>query len=273
MKVAVTVVSAESVSLHVPVPLHPPPDQPAKPDPATADAVSVTAVPPLKLAEHWLLVALQSMPEGRLVTWPVRVPPSETVSPYVCVKVAVTLTAEFKVRTQDPVPLHSPPLQPSNTDPAAGVAVRVTVVPPANDAAHSLLLALQLMPAGLLVTWPPPLPFSITVRVSVVKVAVMLVSAVKTTTQVPVPVHSPPLHPAKLDLAAGKAARVTGVAAANIAAHSLLLALQLMPVGLLVTWPLPVPASATLKVVAGTVILNVMGPDIVAPYASRMKSP
>ena len=43
--VAVTVVAAVTVTLHDPVPVHPPPLQPPKVEPAAGVAVSVTAVP------------------------------------------------------------------------------------------------------------------------------------------------------------------------------------------------------------------------------------
>src|SRR3989441_6267788 len=49
-KVAVIVVAAETVTTQVPVPVQPPPLQPLKADPAAGAAVSVTAVPPGKLA-------------------------------------------------------------------------------------------------------------------------------------------------------------------------------------------------------------------------------
>jgi hypothetical protein len=42
---AITVVAAVIVTEHGPVPLHPPPDQPANVEPVPADAVSVTMVP------------------------------------------------------------------------------------------------------------------------------------------------------------------------------------------------------------------------------------
>jgi hypothetical protein len=45
LKVAVIDLSAVIVTVHVPVPLHPPPDQPANNDPDAGDAVSVTAAP------------------------------------------------------------------------------------------------------------------------------------------------------------------------------------------------------------------------------------
>ena len=66
-KLAVTVVAAFSVIAHVPVPLHPPPLQPVKVEPAAALAVRVTGVPLAKLAEQ---VAPQSIPAGLLVAVP-----------------------------------------------------------------------------------------------------------------------------------------------------------------------------------------------------------
>src|SRR5260221_11528411 len=52
LKVAVTVVAAFIVTLHVPVPEHPPPLQPLNVDPPAAPAVSVTTVPLTSDAEH-----------------------------------------------------------------------------------------------------------------------------------------------------------------------------------------------------------------------------
>src|SRR5207247_7159890 len=67
VKVAVTVVAAESVTTHVPAPEQLPPLQPVKVEPAAGVAVSVTAVPLVKLAEQ---VAPQVIPAGALVTVP-----------------------------------------------------------------------------------------------------------------------------------------------------------------------------------------------------------
>src|SRR2546428_8534928 len=50
LKVAVTVVAAETVTTQVPVPVQPPPLQPLKVEPAAGAAVSVTAVPLAELA-------------------------------------------------------------------------------------------------------------------------------------------------------------------------------------------------------------------------------
>ncbi len=87
MKVAVTVVAAETVTTHDPVPEHPPPLQPVKVEPAAGAAVSVTAVPLVKLAEQ---VAPQVIPAGLLVTVPV--PALETVRAKVGVKVTVKMS-------------------------------------------------------------------------------------------------------------------------------------------------------------------------------------
>ena len=69
----------------------------------------------------------QSMPEGVLVTVPTPVPAVVTVRTKLGVNVAVTTVAAVRVTVQGPVPVQAPPLQPVKTDPAAGVAVRVTV--------------------------------------------------------------------------------------------------------------------------------------------------
>src|SRR3989454_12044591 len=51
LKVAVTVVAAETVTTHDPVPEHPPPLQPVKVEPEAGAAVSGTAGPPPERAE------------------------------------------------------------------------------------------------------------------------------------------------------------------------------------------------------------------------------
>ena len=45
VKVGVTVVASLRLTTHVPVPVHPPPDQPVKLDPVAAAAVRVMVVP------------------------------------------------------------------------------------------------------------------------------------------------------------------------------------------------------------------------------------
>src|SRR5438552_1416454 len=241
-KVAVTVVAALRVTVQVPVPEHPPPLQPLKVEPAAGLAVSVTAVPLVKLAEQ---VAPQVIPAGELVTVPLPVPALLTVSAKLgSLKVAVTVVAVETVTTQVPVPEHPPPLQPLKVEPAAGLAVSVTAVPLAKLAEQ---VAPQVMPAGELVTVPLPVPAGVTVRVKVcgVKVAVTVVAAETVTTQVPVPEQPPPLQPVKVEPAAGVAVSVTAVPLEKLAEQ---VAPQVIPAGALVTVPLPVPALLTVSV-------------------------
>ena len=109
------------------------------------------------------------------------------------------------------VPLVQPdPLQPAKVDPAAGVAVKVTAVPLLYVPEQVLP---QLMPAGLLVTVPLPVPAFVIERVKVcgacgLKVAVQVLLAFIVTEPVVQPV---PLQPAKVEPVAGVAVKVTEV--------------------------------------------------------------
>ena len=78
--------------------------------------------------------------------------------------VAVTVVDAEIVTVQVPVPEQPPPLQPVKVEPTAGAAVSVTSVPLVKLAAQ---VAPQVMPAGLLVTVPAPVPALETVRVKV----------------------------------------------------------------------------------------------------------
>ena len=73
------------------------------------------------------------------------------------------------------MPLHPPPLQPTNVDPLATAALKVTDVPLVKSPLQSLP---QLIPAGALVTVPAPVPVFETVRVAMpgggVNVAVLV---------------------------------------------------------------------------------------------------
>jgi len=60
---------------------------------------------------------------------------------------------------------------------------------------------------------------------------------------VPVPVHAP-VHPAKIELVPGLAVSVTDVPLANVALH---VEPQLIPEGVLVTVPVPLPESVTVS--------------------------
>ena len=120
-------------------------------------------MPPAKLALH---VPGQLMPAGALVTVPEPVPAIVTDNAKFAtgLKVAVTDCAAFIFIVQLPVPVQAP-LHPAKVEPAAALTVRVTLVPPAKVALH---VPGQLMPAGVLVTVPEPVPATLTVSGNVV---------------------------------------------------------------------------------------------------------
>jgi hypothetical protein len=161
VNVAVTVVAAVIVTLHVPVPSQGAP-QPVKVEPVAGVAVKVTAVPLANVAEQ---AAPQLMPAGALVTVPVPVPAFATVRVKLfalAAKLATTVVAAAIVSVQVAVPSHGPAPQPVKVEPVAGAAVKVIAVPLAKLAEQ---VAPQLMPAGALVTVPVPVPALVTVRV------------------------------------------------------------------------------------------------------------
>src|SRR5215471_6663008 len=104
--------------------------------------------------------------------WSVQ-PPPPPPPPCTCwtLKVAVTLRACVMLTVQGPVPLHPSPLHPANIAPLAGIAAKTTLCPLGKVALH---VSGQLIPAGLLVTVPLPVPATLTVNgcSSKVKVAV-----------------------------------------------------------------------------------------------------
>lgn len=73
---------------------------------------------------------------------------------------AVTDASAVKSILHVLVPLHAPD-HPANTDPEFAVAVSFIAVPVLKPAMH---VEPQLIPAGLLVTVPPPVPFVTTVN-------------------------------------------------------------------------------------------------------------
>ena len=102
VNVAVTVVLACRLRLHVPVPVHPP-DHPKKVLPESGAAVNTTAVPLGKLAVQ---LPGQSIPAGELVTVPAPLPALFTVSwkgPPPPVLVPTVIVTEAEAVPPDPV--------------------------------------------------------------------------------------------------------------------------------------------------------------------------
>src|SRR5262245_66519682 len=103
------------------------------------------------------------MPDGALETPPVPLPDFVTVSMKAGkLNVAVTDVAALIVTVHIPVPAQPPPFQPVKSEPAAGVAVNVTVVPFVNPKAH---VAPHVIPAGALAAVPDPAPLLLPLRV------------------------------------------------------------------------------------------------------------
>jgi hypothetical protein len=100
------------------------PDHPEKPYPAEGEAVRATPVPYENVDEQ---VPGQDMPAGELVTVPLPLTPTVSVSG-IAVKVALTVVGLNKLTSQAPVPEHEPD-QPEKVYPVEGEAVRLTVVP------------------------------------------------------------------------------------------------------------------------------------------------
>lgn len=153
---AFTEAAAVIVTVHVPVPEHPPPLHPPNVAAPVGAAVKVTVVP-------WPYTSLQSapheMPAGDEVTVPEPVPDFVVVNVYVfSVNAAFTLAAAVIDTVQVPVPVQAP-LQPENVEPADGDTVSVTLVPWVYDAEQ---VAPQEMPAGDDDTEPLPVPERVT---------------------------------------------------------------------------------------------------------------
>jgi hypothetical protein len=139
----------------------------------------------------------QSIPGGVLVTIPVPVPARETVNAAEgALKVAVTLVPVVTVTLQAAAPVHEPD-QLAKVSPVAGVSLSVTCVLGAKLAVHvEGVAAEQLIPAGVLVTVPAPVPAKATVSPSpTLKAAETLAAALMVKLHV-VP-EQLPLQPAK----------------------------------------------------------------------------
>jgi hypothetical protein len=113
-------------------------------------------------------------------------------------KVAVTaFVAALKVTEQPALPVHAPD-HPENMLGAVGVSLRVTALFGGNVAVQAVVEpVVQLIPDGLLVTVPVPLPERVTVNASpALNVAATFSAPVMARLHVDVPVHAP-LQPPK----------------------------------------------------------------------------
>jgi hypothetical protein len=160
----------------------------------------------------------------------------------VAAKVAVTDSAALRVTLQVALPRHAP-LQAEKALPVPGVSLSVTSLFCGKLAEH---VVGQLIPAGVLVTVPVPVPAKVTDMVTDVvtaaeKVAVTESAALRVTLQAALPVHAP-LQPEKALLVPGVSVRVTWLFCGKLAEH---VVGQLIPAGVLVTVPFPVPAKVT----------------------------
>jgi hypothetical protein len=160
----------------------------------------------------------------------------------VAAKVAVTELAALIVTLQAALPVHAP-LQPEKASLVAGVSLSVTWLFCGKVAEH---VVGQLIPAGVLVTIPVPAPAKVTdmvkdVVTAAAKVAVTELAALRVMLQAALPVHAP-LQPEKALLVPGVSLSVTWVFCGKFAEH---VAGQLIPAGVLVTVPVPVPAKVT----------------------------
>jgi hypothetical protein len=201
-----------------------------------------------------LVTPVATVPKFRLVGVKV------TAGPLLELNVAVTDLAALMVTLQPPVPLQAP-LQPAKVDPEPATSVRVTTVPLLKFALHVLG---QLIPVGLLVTVPDPVPADVTERAKVVtvvlNVAVTDLAALIVTLHDPAPLQAP-LQPAKVEPEPATSVRVTTVPLLKFALQVLG---QVIPVGLLLTVPDPVPAKVTERAKVVTVVLNVAVTDLAA---------
>lgn len=155
---------------------------------------------------------------------------------------AVTDSSAFKVSVQVSLPLHAPP-QFTKYEFGFAVVVSVTWVPAVNVAVQVLP---QLIPDGVLLTVPLPLPANVIVSVAMVElnVAVIDVFAFIVTVHVPVPLHEAPDHPPNTEFVPGLAVSVTCVPAAKLTLQAVP---QLIPAVELVTVPVPAPAGTTIN--------------------------
>src|SRR5215216_8000868 len=144
------------------------------------------------------------------------------------------------VTIQDPVPGQLAPFQPVKVEPGSASAVSVTEAPKAKLAEQ--VLVQPLIPAGVLVTLPAPVPGILTSNFGLaLNIAVTERASLMVTTQV-LPEQAPP-QLTKVEPGSASAVSVTEAPKAKLAEQ--VLVQPLIPAGVLVTLPAPVPALLT----------------------------
>jgi hypothetical protein len=133
-------------------------------EPASAIALSVTDVPLSNGCVCEMQAAPQEIPAGVDVTLPVPVPLFVSARLYWRLKVAVTLRAADIATVQVAPLVESQPLKLTNRDPGSGAAVNVTDTPVLNACVAVVQAEPQLIPAGLEVTDPVPVPPFVSIR-------------------------------------------------------------------------------------------------------------
>ena len=184
------------------------------------------------------------MPVPPVLTNKLKPPPEEEL------KMAVTNWAADMVTVQEPNPGHpGNPFQPANVAPPLGAAVSVTEVLAGKFELQKVPPFPQLIPAGALVILPTPLPPKPTVKLNPppddVKLAFTFSDAAIVTLQTVEVLVQAPVQPVKVDPPLGAAVKVTIVFGAYATAQVVPPLPQLMPAGLLRTFP--VPATVTVK--------------------------
>jgi len=147
------------------------------------------------------------MPAGLDVTVPLPVPALLIVRVAGGIKLKVAVQLRSAVIVTLPSEQSASPAQPLKREPCAGVAVSVTTCAKPNGAPQTTP---QLMPAGLEVTFPLPVPVRVIVRVEGgIKLKVAVQPRSEDIVMLPSEQSASPVQPAKAEPAAGVAVSVT----------------------------------------------------------------
>jgi len=224
-KVAVTVRFSFIVTIQLPVPVHPPPLQPAKVESASAAAVKVIEVPLSKAAVQ---SAPQAILPSALVIEPVPGPVLVAVKTYFVPPELMVVVGSTEVVVGATVVVVVGSILVVVGATVVVVSATVVVV-----SATVVVVSATVVVAGATVV--------VVIGINS-KVAVTVMLAFIVTVQVSVPLHPPPLQPVKVAPVAAAAVKVTEVPLSKDSVQS---APQSMPAP--DTVPLPVPDLATVR--------------------------